>query len=296
MFEFTFQQILQFLIAGISNGSIYAIVAIGFTIIYNSTDIINFAQGEFVMLGALFMVTFSSFLGLPLGISFCLSTVAVTLVGIILDLFLIRPAKNPTQITLIIITVGASIFIKGIAMMIWGKDPYPLNSFSGDMPIIVSGAAVMPQTIWIVVITALILVLLHFFFEYTVMGKGMRACAINKRAASLLGIRVNRMILLTFALSGGLGAVAGIIISPITFATYKMGTLLGLKGFCAAVIGGLGSVPGAIVGGLALGILESLGAGFISSTYKDAIAFIVLLLVLFIKPTGIFGKGDMERV
>jgi branched-chain amino acid transport system permease protein len=289
-----FDQILQYLIGGITKGSIYSIVALGFTIIYNSTEIINFAQGEFVMLGALFMVTFSSLLPMPL--AFLTAVVAVTIIGMVFDLAVVRPAKSASPVTLIIITIGASIFIRGVSMLAWGTDPYPIQPFSGDEPIMIRGATIIPQTVWIIGTTCVILVALHLFFEHTITGKAMRACAVNRRAASLLGIRVKRMILLTFALSGALGAVAGIIISPITFATYDMGVMLGLKGFCGAVIGGLGSVVGSIVGGLVLGILESLGAGLISSAYKDAIAFVILLLVLFIRPTGLFGAGEIKRV
>jgi branched-chain amino acid transport system permease protein len=291
-----FDQILQYLIGGITKGSIYSIVALGFTIIYNSTEIINFAQGEFVMLGALFMVTFSSLLPMAMPLAFAAAVVSVTIVGMVFDLTVIRPAKKASPVTLIIITIGASIFIRGLSMLIWGKDPYPLRSFSGDTPISIGGATVIPQTLWIIGTTLVILGGLHLFFEHTITGKAMKACAINRRAASLLGIRVKRMVLLTFALSGALGAVAGIIISPITFASYDMGVMLGLKGFCGAVIGGLGSVLGSIVGGFVLGVLESLGAGLISSAYKDAIAFVILLLVLFVRPKGIFGAGDVKRV
>jgi branched-chain amino acid transport system permease protein len=291
-----FDQILQYLIGGITKGSIYSIVALGFTIIYNSTEIINFAQGEFVMLGALFMVTFSSLFPMAMPLAFAAAVVSVTIVGMVFDLTVIRPAKKASPVTLIIITIGASIFIRGLSMLIWGKDPYPLRSFSGDTPISIGGATVIPQTLWIIGTTLVILGGLHLFFEHTITGKAMKACAINRRAASLLGIRVKRMVLLTFALSGALGAVAGIIISPITFASYDMGVMLGLKGFCGAVIGGLGSVLGSIVGGFVLGVLESLGAGLISSAYKDAIAFVILLLVLFVRPKGIFGAGDVKRV
>jgi branched-chain amino acid transport system permease protein len=291
-----FDQILQYLIGGITKGSIYSIVALGFTIIYNSTEIINFAQGEFVMLGALTMVTFTTALHLPLPIAFLCAVASVTIIGMVFDLSIIRPAKKASPVTLIIITIGASIFIRGISMLAWGKDPYTLQSFSGDAPIQIGGASIIPQTLWIIGTTLIILAGLQLFFEYTITGKAMKACAINRRAASLLGIRVNRMILFSFALSGALGAVAGIIISPITFASYDMGVMLGLKGFCGAVIGGLGSVPGSIIGGFVLGILESLGAGLISSAYKDAIAFVILLLVLFIRPTGLLGSGNVKRV
>lgn len=291
-----FDQLLQFLVSGVTQGSIYAIVALGFTIIYNSTEIINFAQGEFVMLGALFMVTFNMSLGIPIPLSFFMSVSAVMIVGIMIDLLIINPVRRPTHISLIIITIGASIFIKGVAMLIWKKDYHVATPFSGEAPISIGTAAITPQALWVIGITGVVLVLLHLFFEYTVTGKGMRACAINPRAASLLGIKVKKMVMISFGLSGALGAVAGIIIAPITFAIYNMGTMLGLKGFCGAVIGGLGSVPGAIVGGFALGILEALGAGLISSAYKDAIAFVVLLLVLFMRPTGILGKGETKRV
>jgi branched-chain amino acid transport system permease protein len=248
------------------------------------------------MLGALFMVTLSSIFHLPMPIAFILSVIGVTIVGMIVDLTVIRPAQKASPVSLIIITIGASIFIRGISMFIWGKDPYPVRSFSGDAPIMIGGATIIPQTLWIIGTTLIILTALHIFFEYTITGKAMSACAVNRRAASLLGIRVKRMILITFALSGALGAVAGIIIAPITFAGYDMGVMLGLKGFCGAVIGGLGSVFGSIAGGFILGIIESLGAGLISSAYKDAIAFVILLVVLFIRPTGLFGSDESKRV
>ncbi len=289
-------QLLQFILSGITQGSIYAIVALGFTIIYNSTEIINFAQGEFVMLGAMFMLTLNITLGLPLPVAFILSVIAVMIIGVLIDIIVISPIKKPTQLSLIIITIGASIFVKGVAMFVWKKDYHAATPFSGEVPISIGPAAITPQALWVIGITGTVLIFLHIFFEYTNTGKGMRACAINPRAASLLGIKVKRMVLISFGLAGALGAIAGIIIAPITFANYNMGLMLGLKGFCGAVIGGLGSVPGAIVGGFALGILESLGAGLISSAYKDAIAFVVLLLVLFMKPTGILGKSESKRV
>jgi len=293
-----FDKLLQFFIGGITNGSIYAMVALGFTIVYHTTEIINFAQGEFVMLGALFMVSFSTIPGIPLPCAFIMAVVGVTIVGILVNILVIRPVRNPNHISLIIITIGASIFIRGIAMQswAWGKGEYASPPFSGETPILIGNAAMTPQAIWIIGITLTILILLHLFFENTITGKGMRACAVNPRAASLMGIKVSRMVVITFALSGMLGAVAGIIITPTTTASYKMGVMLGLKGFCAAIIGGLGSIPGAILGGFALGVLESMGAGLISSAYKDAIAFIALLVVLFVRPSGILGIGDIKRV
>jgi branched-chain amino acid transport system permease protein len=289
-------QILQYIISGITNGAIYAVIALGFTIIYNSTEVINFAQGEFVMLGGMAVISLDSSGNLPLGLSFILAVLAVTLVGAILERFTIRPVKSSDPVTLIIITVGASIFLRGVAMMIWGKDALGLRPFSGDSPIHLGGATLVPQSLWVLGVTVVVMAGLQFFYKHTITGKAMRACAFNRRAASLVGISVNRMVLVSFALSAAIGAAAGIVIVPITLCGYDVGTMLGLKGFCAAVLGGLGSSPGSILGGFLLGVLESLGAGLISSGFKDAIAFFVLLLVLFLRPSGLLGPKEIKRL
>jgi len=287
-------QILQYVISGITIGAIYAVIALGFTIIYNSTEVINFAQGEFVMLGGMAVIALNS-IGLPLGLSFILAVLSVTLVGVTLERFTIRPARSSNPITLIIITVGASIFLRGMAMMLWGKDALGLKPFTGSDPIHVAGATLVPQSLWVLGVTLVVTAGLQFFYKRTITGKAMRACAFNRRAASLVGISVNRMVLVSFALSAAIGAAAGIVIVPITLCGYDVGTMLGLKGFCAAVLGGLGSSPGSILGGFLLGVLEALGAGLISSGFKDAIAFFVLLLVLFIRPRGILGPREVKR-
>ncbi len=220
----------------------------------------------------------------------------MTAVGALVERLAIRPAKSRAVIVLIFITIGVSILMRGVFKIIWGKNQMALPSFSGDTPIMVLGAAVLPQSLWIFFITVAVVILLHLFFNKTRVGKAMRATSFNPRAAALMGVNVNRMILFSFALSGALGAVAGIIIVPITTLSCDTGVMLGLKGFAAAVLGGYGNSLGAIIGGLLLGVLESLGAGVISSTYKDVMAFTVLLLVLFMKPSGILGHGDKERV
>jgi branched-chain amino acid transport system permease protein len=289
-------QILQYLISGITIGAIYAVIALGFTIIYNATEIINFAQGEFVMLGGMAVIALDAPGRLPLGLSFVLAVLAVTLVGVCLERFTIRPAKNANPITLIIITVGTSIFLRGVAMMLWGKDSLGLRPFSGETPIHLGGATLVPQSLWVLGVTLVVTASLQFFYKHTITGKAMRACAFNRRAASLVGISVNRMVLVSFALSAAIGAAAGIVIVPITLCGYDVGTMLGLKGFCAAVLGGLGSSPGSILGGFLLGILEALGAGLISSGFKDAIAFFVLLLVLFVRPSGLFGPKEIKKL
>ena len=289
-------QIFQYLITGLTVGSIYAMVAVGFNIIYNVTEIINFAQGEFVVLGGLIMVFFFVVLRLPLILAFPATVILVTLVGILLDRLAIRPIRQPTVLTLIIATIAASILIKGAAMLIWGKDPYALPAFSGRNPIMVFGAVIQPQYFWVIGFLIIIVIALSIFFDRTIIGKAMIACADNPDAARLVGINVQQMILLSFALSAAIGAVAGITVTPISLMEYDRGAMLAVKGFGAAVLGGLGSFPGAIVGGLIMGTIESLGAGLISSAYKDAFALIVLVIVLFFKPSGILGSIEISRI
>ena len=287
-------QLFQYLITGLTVGSIYAMVAIGFNIIYNVTEIINLAQGEFVMLGGLVMVSLHV-MGLPIYLAFPATVVIVTLVGMLLDRLAIHPIREPSVITLIIATIAASIIIKGIAMFIWGKDPLDLPAFSGRNPIVVLGAVIQPQYFWVIGFLIITVIVLTFFFEKTIIGKAMSACADNVDAASLVGINVNRMILLSFALSAAIGAVAGITLTPIALMEYDRGAMLAVKGFGAVVLGGLGSFPGAILGGLILGTIESFGAGLLSSGYKDAYALIVLLAVLFIKPSGLLGSVEISK-
>jgi len=287
-------QLFQYLITGLTVGSIYSMVAIGFNIIYNVTEIINLAQGEFVVLGGLVMVSLH-IMGLPMYLAFPATVVIVTLIGMLLDRLAIHPIREPSVITLIIATIAASIIIKGIAMFIWGKDPLDLPAFSGRNPIVLFGAVIQPQYFWVIGFLIITVIVLTFFFEKTIIGKAMSACADNVDAASLVGINVNRMILLSFALSAGIGAVAGITLTPIALMEYDRGAMLAIKGFGAVVLGGLGSFPGAILGGLIMGTIESFGAGLLSSGYKDAYALIVLLAVLFIKPSGLLGSVEISK-
>ena len=289
-------QILQYILTGITIGSIYGMVALGFNIIYNATGIINLAQGEFVMLGALIMVSLTQALGLPMVLGFFLSVIMVTLIGALFERLAIQPLKNPSVITLIIITIAVSILFKGGAMFIWGKEIHTLPAFSGEKPISLGGATILPQTLWILGAMGGIVVSLSLVFRLTLVGKAMKACAVNRVAAQLVGINVKAMVLLSFALSAAIGAVAGIIITPIALMDYERGTMLAVKGFCVAVLGGLGSGVGAVLAGFILGIMESLGAGLISSRYKDAIALIVLLLVLFLRPTGLLGTSEKREM
>lgn len=291
-----FDQLLQYSLSGLSTGAIYALIGIGFSIIYNATGIINFAQGEFVMLGGMLAYFFLSACKLPLWLAVPLAIAAATVMGMLFERLAIRPLRQPTPINLVIITIGGSILLRGLAMLLWGKDTHALPPFTGDEPIAIGQATILPQHLWILGITAVIIVLNKFYFYHTISGKAMRACAYNRRAAGLVGIDVRRMVLFSFIISSAMGAVAGIIVAPLTMVAYDGGIMLGLKGFCAAIIGGMSSGIATVLGGLILGVLESMGAGLISSGYKDAIAFIILLLLLFLRPQGLFGKAVSERV
>lgn len=342
--------LLQYVFSGITIGAIYAMVGLGFTMIYNSTSIINLAQGEFVMLGGLLGVTFVSG-AKNLGFSphtavllaFILATGATTLVGIIIEKLAIEPMdrlnifhyaalgimiyalarilgnfslpvsliiavalsvvayillrnkpiesmRNPSVLQLIIITIALSIVIRGIAMFVFGKDPYFMDHFVSEQPVHFLGATVLPQTLLIVGAIVGVVILVGLFFGFTLTGKAMQACAFNRDIAKLMGINDRWMILLSFAMSALVGAIAGYVVTPITLMDYDRGPMLALKGFGAAVLGGLGNGYGAVAAGFILGILEALGAGLISSSYKDAVSLIILLLVLFYKPTGLFGS------
>lgn len=287
-------QILQLLLTGVTIGSIYALVAIGFNIIYNSTDVLNFAQGEFVMLGGMAMITFYSGFGLPLVLAFLLTVAAVSLVGVVFERATIHRLKNPSLVTMILITIAVSIILKGVAMLIWGKDSHPLPPFSGADPLTMAGAAVQPQILWVIGTMLVVVLLLSYLFGFTLLGKALRACAINRDAAKLMGINSRAMVTLSFALSAAIGAVAGAVITPITLMEYDRGALLGIKGFSAAIVGGVGNSAGAVVAGLLIGIAESMCAGFISSGYKDAFAFLIMLLVLFFRPGGLLGKLEVD--
>ncbi len=275
-------QLVQYVVTGITVGSIYAIVGLGFTIIYSVTGIINFAQGEFVMLGG--MIAFSLIgLGLSMPVALILAVVLVTLAGIIFNLVAIRPAGRASTITLIIITIGGALFIRAVAGLYWGRDAVPLPPFTGDESLSFLGAYILPQSLWVIGITAVLMVGVYLLLNRTLVGKALKAAAINKRAAALVGIDARMMSLISFALAAATGAIAGVVIAPLSYASYDMGIMLGLKGFVAAAMGGFTGVRGVFLGGLGLGLAESLAAGYISSSYKNAIALIFLFAVLLIR-------------
>jgi branched-chain amino acid transport system permease protein len=286
---FDFSNYVQLVLAGISTGSIYVLVALGIVLIYNVTGIVNLAQGEFAMLGAMLAVTYYGW-HLPLAVAFLAAVLSVMAIGMLLERLTVNPARSASPVTLIMITVGVSITVRGIALLTWGTTPYSLPSFSKGAPLNVLGAMVSQQRLWVLAAGALALLLLYYLLERTLLGKALRACAINQRAAGFVGISSNGMSLLAYTLSAALGAVGGIVIAPLTLVSYDMGLILGLKGFVVAVIGGLISAPVTVIGGLLLGIAESLAAGLISSGLKDAIAFLVLLIVIFVRSEQMFKR------
>jgi branched-chain amino acid transport system permease protein len=288
-------EFLQFLISGLTVGAVYALVALGFTLIYNASGVVNFAQGEFVMLGGMVTV-FVSAAGVPLPLAALIAVCVAVVIGLLLHRFAIEPARGASAVTLIIITIGASILLRGIAQIVFDKQFHKLPAFSGDTPVDVFGAAVQPQSFWVLGGAAVVVLGLYAFLERTVLGKAVLATAANRLAARLVGINTTTIMALAFGGSAAIGAIAGILVTPITLTSYDVGTLLALKGFAAAMLGGMGNPLGAVVGGLLIGLLEAFGAGYLSSTYKDAFAFLVILVVLFAAPQGLFGRRAVERV
>jgi branched-chain amino acid transport system permease protein len=288
-------EFLQFAFSGLTVGAIYALVALGFTLIYNASDVLNFAQGEFVMLGGMVTV-FATAAGVPLPIAALLAVTVAVAVGLTLYYLAIAPARGASAVSLIIITIGASILMRGIASIVFDKNFHSLKPFAGDKPLIVGGAALLPQSIIVLLGAGAIVLVLWLFITRTLTGKAILATAANRLAARLVGINTGAVVALSFAVSAAIGAIGGVLATPITLTSYDAGTLLALKGIAAAMLGGMGNPLGAVVGGLSVGLLEAFGAGYISSSYKDAIGFLVILLVLFVMPQGLLGRAGVERV
>ncbi|MGQ0663710.1 MAG: branched-chain amino acid ABC transporter permease [Pseudomonadota bacterium] len=294
-------EFLQFTFTGLTVGAIYALVGIGFSIIYNSSQVINFAQGEFVMVGGMSAVFLIAAGGLPLWLAVPASVALAALVGVGLAKFAVQPAASArgggaSVVTIIIITIGASIFIRGAVEVTLGKNFYRLPAFSGETPLHIAGATLQTQSLWVLAVVVVVVAALKWFFDRTRLGKAMLATSHNPLAARLVGIDTRMILLLSFGLSGALGGLAGILTAPITLTKYDIGIMLGLKGFSAAILGGIGNPFGAVAGGLALGLAESLAAGYVSSAYKDAVAFVIILAVLFVRPSGLFGGKPTHQV
>ena len=292
----TFALLLQYLVAGVTYGAIYAIVAIGFGIVYNATGIINFAQGEFVMLGGMIAVSLQAFLPLPVAV---LLAVLITMgVGALVEILFIRWLDRPTVLRMIVITIGLSIGLRELALLLWGVGVHALPYFTGDSvtALSVGDVHVSPQVLWVLGTVVVIVVFLVLFFGRTRLGRQMRACAANRDAARLCGVDAKGMVTLSFVLAAGIGALAGCVVSPITYVQYDSGANLAIKGFTVAVLGGLGNSAAALGGGIILGVLESLSILVLPAAYKDVVAIAILLAILVFRPAGVFGNAATARL
>ena len=287
--------LLQLVLSGLVTGSIYALVALGFTVIFKSTDAINFAQGEWVMCGGMIAAFLYQRFGLAPILLVPLATGIVALLGMVSERLAIYPLRTPSPMLLTLITIAVAITTRAGAMLTLGKSPAGLPSFSGNENIEIAGASLQPQALWVFGITVAVMIGTHAFFQRSLLGRAMKAAAADREAAALVGISVGRMAMWSFTIAAAIGAIAGIIITPLTLTSFNAGLMLGFKGFSAAMLGGLGNLYGALVGGLLLGLAESLSAGLISSQFKDAVAFVILLIVLFLRPAGLLGRSVRER-
>jgi branched-chain amino acid transport system permease protein len=284
----------QLLSSGITMGAIYALVALGFVTISRASQIINFAQGEFVMLGGVTTFFLLNGVKLPYSIAALVAIVVVVLIGFAMHLSVIYPLRKASILILIMATLGVSIFLSSTGGLVFGTLPKALPPFTSERPLQFWGISVLPQSMWVLLSTFILLIFLYLLSHRTLLGKAMEASSTDPLGADLLGISRNLMVFLAFGVSAGVGAFAGILITPIFFTSYSSGTLLGLKGFIAAVLGGWGKNSGAILGGFVLGIVESLSLIFIPSGYKDAVAFVILLLILYFRPKGILGSPFID--
>ncbi len=286
---------LQLLFTGIGVGSIYALVALGFALIYRATNVVNFAQGDFAMLGAFSMVVLSIDLGLPYWLSIIIALALLIAFGALFNLAVYYPLRNRSFLPVIISTIGASILLENGVLATYGPRPQTLDSMFDLQGFSIGEVFLDTQYIVILVVAVAMVALQYVFFERTLIGKKMQATSQDKDMASLLGIPVMTMIMITFMYSAMLGGLAGILVAPVLFVTVGMGSSIALKAFAASIIGGFGDVKGAIVGGLALGVIETFGAAYISVPYKDAFAFLVLFVFLLVRPQGIYGEPISEK-
>ena len=288
--------LLQFLISGLKNGSIYALVALGFTIVYAATGVVNFAQGEFYMLGGMASAWVMTALHVPLAVAIAAGIALTVAVGLLMERAFLRPRRDAGPLVLIIITIGASLLLRSLARHAFGANELALPSFTSGPSLQFLGAAIERQALWVWGVTVVAVAALWFVYERTSLGRAMRACQVSHEAARLMGIDTAKVVMAAFGLAAALGAIAGIVVAPLTQTSFDVGARLGLKGFAAAILGGLGGFRSAVAGGHLLGVVESLSVAFISSTYKDAIALVLLLLVLFLRPQGLFGHAERVKV
>jgi branched-chain amino acid transport system permease protein len=287
---------LQIVLSGLSTGSIYSLIAIGFNITYKSTGALSFVQGEWVMLGGLVAAAGVTHWHLPVWVACIAATLVVVALGLLSERVVIAPIRHPSPLKLTLVTVGLALAWKGFAMLVLGRSPQGYPGLSGDSMLQLAGAAINRQTLWIIGVAMVSMAAIHLFFNHTLTGIAMRAAAANRDAADLMGVRRGRMVSLSFALAAGFGGLAGTLITPLTLMSFDSGATIGFKAFSAAMLGGLGNLYGAGLGGLVLGLTEALASGYLSSQFKDAVSFVILLLVLIARPQGLFGRPDIVKV
>lgn len=289
-------QLLQQLINGISLGAIYALIALGYTMVYGIIRLINFAHGDIYMVGA-FVGYFALRAGLPLPLAFILSMAVPALFGLTIEFSAYRPLRNAPRIAALITAIGVSLFLENLGILILSPDPRPFPKVFSDEALFSGDVSLSLTRILIIGITVLLMILLTLFVHFTKTGKAMRAVSQDREAAQLMGIDINRIISVTFVIGSALAGAAGVLVGLyIPRIEPLMGVMYGLKAFVAAVIGGIGIIPGAMLGGMLMGLAETLVTGFISSTWRDAIAFSLLIVILLIKPSGIFGTSSRTKV
>jgi branched-chain amino acid transport system permease protein len=285
---------LQFVVAGLSSGAVYGLVAMGFVAIFSVSGVINLAQGEFAAIAGLSALSFTG-AGLPLPVAMLLALLVVAVVAVLMQRLAIAPVRRMTTLVSIILTLGVSTALKALLLLVYGPQGRGLAPLPGA-DLTIGGVSVRAQELWILAVTAVVAVAVTVFYDRTLLGKALRACAEQPVAARLVGISPRAAATVAFAVAGLLSAVAGVLASPIQLTQWDSGLLLGLKGFVAATLGGLVSIRAAVLGGLVLGVLESLVAGYVDSGYRDAVAFVLLIVVLVARPGGVFGRHAEARV
>lgn len=291
----TYSVVMQLLVSGLAVGSIYALVALGMVVIYRAANVVNFAQGDFSMVGAFALAVTLVTWHAPYWVAFIVAILVMAVLGILFELGVYYPLRNRSFLPVILSTIGASILLQNLALFIFGPAPRRVETPFSSSVVNLFGVHIAPQYLLIIGVTLLLMLFQYFFFEKTLIGKKLEATAQDKETARLLGISVNVMIAITFIYSSALGGIAGMLVAPIFFVSSGMGIIISLKAFAATIVGGFGNVTGAIIGGLAIGIIETFGAAYVSAAYRDAFAFILLVLVLLFKPQGIFGEKVSEK-
>ncbi len=283
-------EIWQYVLAGVAVGAIYALVAAGFVLVYQVTGLINFAQGEFAMLGAMTAASLVG-AGLPLAAAAVLAVLVAAVAGAVGYVLAIRPARGADSVTLIFITLGLSVAIRGAALFVWGTNSLSLDAFSSGAAVMVFGGALSPQTPWVLGADALVFGGLYLFLLRTRLGTAVRAAVANPAIARTFGVPLGAVGLWSFVAAAAIGGLGGVVVAPITSASYDMGLSLGLAGFVAAVLGGLDSLPGALAGGFLLGVLEKVSGGLVSTGWEQGVGFVMLIAVLVLRPQGLFGRA-----